>query len=160
MCHMDCPQCSFKQFFQKWFDNVVFLLTLYSWLIKSSFKDSHDINSLWTHIKNTHHFGVGSAYQQVLHGNESTYKIRYNAGILSDREVISQRQPLWHLAEDVSVLERHSAFGGGHSETGNGNCVPGLLQPLERRSPVISGHCLTSSGTDISLCGSAQIFCA
>lgn len=35
----------------------------------------------------------------------------------------------WHLAktEDVSVLESHSAFGSGHSETRNGYGLPGLL---------------------------------
>lgn len=97
---------------------------------------------------------VASAYQQMLRGNES----RYKSHSTFDRKVLSQ--PQWHLAktEDVSLLKSHSAWGSGHSEKGRESARPPASPwTAGRRSRVISGHSLPSSGSDISPRGSAKI---
>lgn len=92
-------------------------------LIKSLYKDTLHRQSPWALFRNH--------LEWALHTNRCSTvmspgvnPIHYLTGRCSHGN-----RAWWHLAktEDMSVLESHSAFGSGHSETRNGYGLPGLL---------------------------------
>lgn len=92
-------------------------------LIKSLYKDNLHRQSPWALFRN-HLEGALHTDRCSILMSPGINPIHYLIGRCSHSD-----RRRWHLAkaEDVSVLESHSAFGSGHCETRNGYGLPGLL---------------------------------